>query len=205
VSSGGAPRRGWRCDRFFERVALDEMRRIYSSCDVLLKLSRIEGFFGPPMEMMACGGNVVVGRVTGHDEYVVDGENALVVDPLDVPAARDAVRRLLTDRALAERLRAGGLATARSWPWDASIDVLEAYFRDVLAGRRGKVAAKSHQAADRSLAALYAYATGIPVSGDGDVLSPAEHLGRALARRRSFQALARLVWRPRGGRGTVTR
>jgi hypothetical protein len=53
VSSLGRPPKHWRCDRSFEQVPMSEMRRIYSSCDILLKLSRVEGFFGPPMEMMA--------------------------------------------------------------------------------------------------------------------------------------------------------
>jgi len=65
ISSFGRPLPGWKCDRFFEQVPMTQMRMIYSSCDVLLKLSRVEGFFGPPMEMMACGGAVVVSKVSG--------------------------------------------------------------------------------------------------------------------------------------------
>ena len=49
------------------------------SCDVLIKMSRVEGFFMPPCEMMACGGTVLTGKVTEYDEYVIDGYNGLVV------------------------------------------------------------------------------------------------------------------------------
>ena len=150
VSSNGRPEKGWRCDRFFERVAIGEMRRIYSACDVLLKLSRVEGFFGPPMEMMACGGTVVVGRVTGHDEYIVDGENALVVEPRDVVAARAAVSRLLAEQPLRERLRRNGLATARAWRWETSIDALEKSFEDLVRGVRGKRADQALAESDAS-------------------------------------------------------
>jgi len=93
---------------FLSKSQFTEMKKIYSSCDILLKLSRVEGFFGPPMEMMACGGAVVVGRVTGYDEYITDGFNALVVDPLDVQAASDAVKRLIEDKALYSKLVANG-------------------------------------------------------------------------------------------------
>ena len=47
------------------------MYEIYNQCDVLLKMSKVEGVFGPPLEMMACGGTCVVGNVSGYDEYCV--------------------------------------------------------------------------------------------------------------------------------------
>ena len=125
VSSYGKPEPGWRCDRFFESVPMSEMCRIYSSCDILLKLSRVEGFFGPPMEMMACGGAVVVGRVTGYDEYIVENENALVVDALDINEAREAVQKLISDTGLRDRLIANGKSTAKKWAWEPFIDKLE--------------------------------------------------------------------------------
>jgi O-antigen biosynthesis protein len=128
VSSYGAPQPDWKCDRFFEHTPMYEMRKIYSSCDILLKLSRVEGFFGPPLEMMACGGAVVVGRVTGYDEYIVDGHNALVVDPLDIEAAERAVQQLIADPALRKRLIQAGAQTAREWDWGKSVDTLESYY-----------------------------------------------------------------------------
>ena len=128
VSSYGTPQPEWKCDRFFEHVPMQDMRKIYSSCDILLKLSRVEGFFGPPMEMMACGGAVVVGRVTGYDEYIVEGQNALVVDALDIKAAERAVQSLIDAPQLRARLIAAGGQTALEWGWDKSIDTLEAYY-----------------------------------------------------------------------------
>ena len=46
VSAYGKLQPSWRCDRFFEKIPLREMKGVYSICDILLKLSRIEGFFG---------------------------------------------------------------------------------------------------------------------------------------------------------------
>jgi glycosyltransferase involved in cell wall biosynthesis len=155
VSSLGRPRRGWRCDRFFEQVPMKDMRRVYSSCDILLKLSRVEGFFGPPMEMMACGGAVIVGRVTGYDEYIEDGVNALVVDPRRADEATAALRRLLSDEPLRRSLIDAGLRTARAWRWEPSIDVLERYYLDVVEGRRG--IEHSQAAADRAFSVAFFY------------------------------------------------
>lgn len=108
----------WRADRRFCRLPMQQMPAIYSSCDVLLKLSIVEGFFGPPLEMMACGGTAVVTRVNGHDEYVVDGHNALTVPLDDGAAALAALRRVVTDVDLRRRLSANGLSTAREFGWE---------------------------------------------------------------------------------------
>jgi len=125
VSTFGRPKPNWKCDRFFEKVPLEKMRNIYSSCDVLIKMSKVEGFFMPPLEMMACGGTVITGKVTGYDEYIVDGYNALVVEQGDVESAREKLRLLINDRDLLNRLIKGGLETVKNWTWEYSNDQLE--------------------------------------------------------------------------------
>ncbi|MFP4279489.1 MAG: glycosyltransferase family 4 protein [Halochromatium sp.] len=203
VSSFGKPDPAWRCDRFFSSVPMDQMRAIYSSCDLLLKLSRVEGFFGPPMEMMACGGAVVVGRVTGYDEYIVDGENALVVDPLDIPAARAAVQRLLEDTALRERLIANGRATAARWTWEASIDRLEQALQGFLAEPSRALSAQQRAVAE-SVAYFYGELRGEPMlpkpraipSNIHLAADPTELLVGRLRKQAWFRVLAR--WLVRG-------
>ena len=59
-------------------------RACYASTDVVLKLSRVEGMFGPPLEGFHRGATCVVTPVTGHDEYVAHGWNGLVIDWDDV-------------------------------------------------------------------------------------------------------------------------
>ena len=78
------------------------MKNIYSSADIFLKMSKVEGFFGPPMEAMACGCAVVVSKVTGYDEYIKHNFNALVVESGDVSGAREAIKKLLIDSDLSE-------------------------------------------------------------------------------------------------------
>jgi hypothetical protein len=108
------------------------------------------------MEMMACGGAVVVGRVTGYDEYIVDGYNALVVDADDIKAAREAVLRLSSDKCLRDTLIANGRATAQQWKWDASIDLLERYFMKLLSSPECR--ADYGKRAEHDLSLSHAYA-----------------------------------------------
>jgi O-antigen biosynthesis protein len=155
VSSYGVPEVGWKCDRFFEHVPMQDMKRIYSSCDILLKLSRVEGFFGPPMEMMACGGASVVGRVTGYDEYIKDGHNALVVDPLDISAARQAVQLLISNSQLRSRIIAAGIQTAGEWGWNSSIDSLEDFYARLISDPKCQYGAMQRSKYDKSITYVY--------------------------------------------------
>ena len=161
VSSYGKPEKTWKCDRFFEHIPMMEMRRVYSSCDILVKLSRVEGFFGPPMEMMACGGAVIVGKVTGYDEYIENEFNALVVEPLRPDQAADAINRIVTDDNLRAKLVLNGKETADKWKWDNSIDTLESYFIGVMNGSRGSSMSKAKADHARSTAFFYGQLRGI--------------------------------------------
>ena len=107
--------------RLMHTVPADQVPPIYRSCDVILKLSLVEGMFGPPLEMFHCGGTAIVYDVSGHDEYIVDGKNALVVPMHDEPTVIDSIRRLSGDPELLETLKRGALETALAWPsWDRS-------------------------------------------------------------------------------------
>lgn len=107
--------------RVFSRVPMNLTPEIYRSCDILVKLSTVEGMFGPPLEIFHCGGTAIVFDVTGHDEYIVDGQNACVVRRGEMDSVVTTLRRLLNDRAELARLQAGALKTAEAWvSWDES-------------------------------------------------------------------------------------
>ncbi|HET6550539.1 MAG TPA: glycosyltransferase family 4 protein, partial [Solirubrobacter sp.] len=67
-------------DRIAGPLTQPQLAALYGDAHVLLKLSRVEGMFGPPLEAFHRGATCVVTPVSGHDEYVVHGENGLVVD-----------------------------------------------------------------------------------------------------------------------------
>ena len=121
LMTGAPPGAATGADRVFERVAVESTPVIYRSCDVLVKLSQVEGMYGPPLEMFHCGGTVVTYDVTGHEEYVEHDANGLVVPMNDEEGVITAVRALKRDPALLARLRAGALGTAAAWPdWPES-------------------------------------------------------------------------------------
>jgi len=118
VSSDGVPEPHWRYDRFFQKVKHEDMRKIYSSCDIFLKMSKIESFAYPPLEAMACGCTVVIMDVNGGIEYAVDGKNVLKVRKGDIQGAKQAVKSLIEDDLLRSKLRQGGFDTVQHYSWD---------------------------------------------------------------------------------------
>lgn len=111
-------------DRVFSRVPIHDTPTIYRSCDVLVKLSYIEGMFGPPLEMFHCGGTAIVYDVTGHDEYIVHGENSYVVAKDDDEQVVCFLKELKNNPDLLQRLQEGAAVTAQSWPdWQQASDL----------------------------------------------------------------------------------
>jgi glycosyltransferase involved in cell wall biosynthesis len=80
-------------------------------------------------EAAAAGTPVVVSDRCGIAPFFDEGE-ALVV-PYERPAVVDAVRRIVSDRALRERLSRGGVDAARRNSWERVVDRQEAIYRAV--------------------------------------------------------------------------
>jgi glycosyltransferase involved in cell wall biosynthesis len=131
-----------RVNRCFSRVPITETAAIYRSCDLLVKLSYVEGMFGPPLEMFHCGGTALVYDVTGHDEYIRHQQNSIVVPRDDEASVINWLKRLQESPALMASLKGGAEQTAHDWPdWDVATknfhDALSAYdeqLPDVAAG-----------------------------------------------------------------------
>jgi hypothetical protein len=123
TSSPGCVEYPW-VDRIFSCVPITETPAIYRSCDLIVKLSYVEGMFGPPLEMFHCGGTAIVYDVTGHDEYVVNGRNAIVIPRDNEEQVIQTINRLRDDTAGLESLKDGARTTSATWPdWTAASKV----------------------------------------------------------------------------------
>ena len=107
--------------RVFSQVNVKDVAPIYSSCDVLVKLSYVEGMFGPPLEMFHCGGTAIVYNVSGCEEYMVNGVNSIIVEKDDENGVINAINKLNKDKELLNNLKENALKTAITWRnWEES-------------------------------------------------------------------------------------
>jgi glycosyltransferase involved in cell wall biosynthesis len=103
----------------------ERLAQLYWDAHIVFMNSWCESFPLPPLEGMACGAAVVTTRL-GTEDYAVDGENAVVVEPRRPEEVADAIVRLAVDREMAARLGEAGVETARKFDWRRAGDVLEA-------------------------------------------------------------------------------
>ena len=116
----------------FHRPTRKKLARLYASCDVFVSASWWESFGLPPLEAMACGGPVVTTDSRGVREYARDEFNCLVTPPRDPAKLAAAIRRILSDAELEDRLRQNGPLTAAQYTWEGAVNRFEQAISDSL-------------------------------------------------------------------------
>jgi glycosyltransferase involved in cell wall biosynthesis len=117
---------------FHENPAQDELREIYSSCDILVFPSWQEGCGLPPMEAMACQCAVVATNVGAIPDYAVAGKTALISEPRDPEALAQNTIRLLDDEAELRRISRAGYEHVQQFTWERATDKLEQVLASLL-------------------------------------------------------------------------
>ncbi|MGF1507221.1 MAG: glycosyltransferase family 4 protein [Anaerolineae bacterium] len=107
-----------------------DLPSLYRCADVFVYPALYEGFGLPVLEAMASGTPVIAADRASLPEVV--GEAGLLVDPLDAAARAAAIRRVLADRALADRLRAAGIERAAGFTWGKAAAAVWTIYQHVL-------------------------------------------------------------------------
>jgi glycosyltransferase involved in cell wall biosynthesis len=98
-----------------ERLLPDGVSDQMDRSTVLVLPSRSEGLGRVLVESMARGRGIVASRVGGIPDVARDGREALLVEPGDVDELAATLVRVLTDRALAERLGHAAFERYQEW------------------------------------------------------------------------------------------
>ena len=84
------------------------------------------------LEAMANGLCVVSTNVGGMPWIITYGQDGLLVPPNDAPAMAEAVRRIISEPTLAEKLSANARKTAELYDWSSILPMWEALFESYL-------------------------------------------------------------------------
>jgi glycosyltransferase involved in cell wall biosynthesis len=113
---------------FFESPSDDKLAELYSSSDLFVFASHIEGYGLPPLEAMACGTPVVTTDCRGVKDFVIDGKNAILVPPKQPDTIAESIIKLYNDPKLTEKLKQNGLETSKNFTWKRVVDIFEKAF-----------------------------------------------------------------------------
>ncbi|OGN06080.1 MAG: hypothetical protein A2669_00945 [Candidatus Yanofskybacteria bacterium RIFCSPHIGHO2_01_FULL_48_25b] len=125
-------KRGWRYEDIFQDIAnspyasairyqghlTEDLSLYYSAASVCICPSFFEGFGFPVLEAMACGTPVIASANSSLPE--VAGSAALLIDPYNISDLAEAIRIVLSDKAISARMSEEGIKRAKKFDWDTA-------------------------------------------------------------------------------------
>ena len=129
---------------FFFCPPQDQIRTLYSKCDLWITASRSEGFNLPAMEAMACRTPVVSTRTGWPEEALKTGINGVLVDVDDQIGLAKGTQWVLsqTDEDW-RRLSSNAYATVAASSWQASAEMFEGALKKACRrSARGEIAGR---------------------------------------------------------------
>src|SRR5271170_290018 len=109
---------------------------VMADADVFVLPSRYENFANSAAEAVSSGIPVIITGACGI-RTLIDGHAGLVIAP-EEKALANAIRSLLSDRPLYDRLRAGCPGVAAQLGWDRLTEQMEGYYAQVLESKNGR-------------------------------------------------------------------
>lgn len=116
---------------FVGEVPHDEIHAEYQSADMFCLPSYHESFGIVVIEALACGLPVVTTNLDAIEEYVDDGENALLFEPGDVEALEDAINHIRNSEDLRQKLSSSGRETALQYSWESQTEKMTNIYRQL--------------------------------------------------------------------------
>lgn len=105
-----------------------EIPKYYNALDLYLVTSRAEGGPKAIVEAMATGVPIVSTKVGMAPDIIKEGHNGLLAEIEDIDTLAEKAGRLITDRALANRLSNNALNTVTNYSWE---NIAKEYYKKI--------------------------------------------------------------------------
>ncbi len=112
---------------FYTEIQREVLPMFYNEAELFLFPSRYEGFGLPVLEAMACGTPVITSNVTSLPE--VAGDAGYLVNPEDAEEIASAVKEVLKNTALRQRMIDEGAGRVKSFAWTKSASALVSVYK----------------------------------------------------------------------------
>lgn len=109
----------------------EQLSIVYRHADAFIFLSLHEGFGLVLLEAMQFGVPIVASKTSAIPEVV--GEDAILVDPLNIEEVKEAVLMIVEDKPLGDNLRKRGRIRASEYSWESTVSQTIDVYKQVLA------------------------------------------------------------------------
>jgi len=110
---------------FHEKPTDEDLRALYSSSDIFVLPSFVEGCQLPPMEAMACGCAVVATNVGGVPDYAINGKTILASPPRRPELLAKNIIQLIENEDERLSIAKSGYDHIQQYTWDRATDQFE--------------------------------------------------------------------------------
>ena len=106
-----------------------EVTEYMVASDVFALPSLSEGFPVTILEAMASGLPIVVTKVTGITEIIINGENGFLAEPKNTKEIAEKILLLLEDEEMRERISRNNKENVKKYRWESVVERLEEIYR----------------------------------------------------------------------------
>ncbi|MEM6614598.1 MAG: glycosyltransferase family 1 protein [Cyanobacteria bacterium P01_C01_bin.72] len=118
----------------FTQANQQELIQFYNAADILLAPSLYEGFGLTILEAMGCGTPVITANVSSLPE--VAGDAAILVEPLDINAMVNAIKKIHSNAAYRQNLIDRGLDRVKEFSWQKTAAQAASFYQKIVAEKR---------------------------------------------------------------------
>jgi len=104
------------------------LRELYNESSIFISPSLSEGWGLPRAEAMQCGCATIITNVNGHNDYGVNGQDYLMVEPNNADDLANSIIKLIKDNDLRYNISKSGRELVKNFTWKNSYDQLKKLF-----------------------------------------------------------------------------
>lgn len=109
--------------KFLGWISQKQLAEYYAKSHLLLSFSWYESFPLPPIEAMACGCAVVAGKY-GTEDYLIDNETGIVINPFKIEESVDKIKKLISQPEQMLDLAIAGRKISEKFRWEMEVEKL---------------------------------------------------------------------------------
>ena len=99
--------------------------------DIYVCASKYESFCLPVLEAMTCGACVITTNNGGNMDFVIDNENALLIEKDNIDDIVKKIEFLINNDDYRKQLAAKGVEESKKFSWDKTMKKIDKYYRNV--------------------------------------------------------------------------